>query len=263
MAEGAVLDWRMPVLPLSVRLALWTTAAFHGYLSLEQALAQAHRDVDLAGDPAARLALWRDLGETAVLVALPRPGDLTGMPRTALEVAGAATCAGECVYVPGMGGVLVPTLASYGPDGDEGIAAAWTAYDSEPVARHVLEAVDPGELEAELTRAVRDGEEALASAAGRPWSSRPREEAQRRLDAGRWGLPDGASPRVMRLLLTAARVAVIADEGLRLAAGGPSLDVHSSGRREAGLRRLQAAADRALAGATNVAVMQLAGWRPA
>jgi hypothetical protein len=54
---------------------------------------------------------------------------------------------------------------------------------------------------------------------------------------------------------------VIVEEGLRLAAT-PSLDVHSSGRREVGLRSLQSVADRVLAGSTNLAVMELAGWRP-
>jgi hypothetical protein len=62
-------------------------------------------------------------------------------------------------------------------------------------------------------------------------------------------------------MLSAARVGIIVDEGLRLAAT-PSLDVHWSGRREVGLRSLQSVADRALAGATNLAVMDLAGWRP-
>lgn len=253
----------MPVLPLSVRLALWSTASFHGQIGLDEAVARAHPDVEPTGDLTARLALWRDLGESAVLVALPRPGDLAGMPRAALAVAGAAASAGECVFVPGMGGLLVPTLGSYGPDGDEGTVAAWTAYDSEPVAPQVLQAISLGELEVELGQAVRDGAEVLEATAGRPWSAGPREEAQRRLDAGRWGVPEGAPPRALRLILTAARVGVIADEGLRLAAGGPSLDLHSSGRREVGLRRLQASADRALAGAVNVAVMQLAGWGPA
>ncbi len=254
----------MPALPLSVRLALWVTAAFHGHTDLDEAIARAHPDVDdVSGDAPGRLALWRDLGESAVLVALPRPGDLTGMPRAGLEAAGAAAHAGECIYVPGMGGLLVPTLSTYGPPGDEGLAAEWTAYEGEPVARHVLEAVNLGELERAFALAVRDGAETLAAVGGRPWSSAPRDEAERRLGGGADGLPSATPPRATHLMLMAARVAVIVDEGLQLAAAGPALDLHASNRREGGLRSLQAAADRALAGATNAAVMELAGWRSA
>ena len=252
----------MPAFPLSVRFALWATVSVRGELGPDDAVARSHPDVDdLAGEPAGRLELWRDFGESAVLVALPRPGDLTGMPRTPLDAAGAAAEAGECVFVPGMGGLLVPTLTSFGPEGDEGTAVEWVAYDSEPVPRHRLEALSLRELDHELAEAVRDGSAALEAIDGRPWSGQPREQTERRLESRTWGVPPGTSPRALRLMLMAARVAVIVDEGLRLAAT-PSLDVYSSGQREVGLRSLQTVADRALSGATNLAVMELAGWRP-
>ncbi len=253
----------MPALPVSVRLALWSTAALHGRLDLDEAMARAHPDLDDYTGDLGTVQLWRDLGESAVLVALPRPGDLTGMPRAAVEVSAAAAEVGECVYVAGMGGLLVPTLSTFGPDGDEGTAARWTAFDAEPVARHVLESVSLAELERQLNEAVHDGAATLEAADGRPWSPQPRSDADRRLGEGRWGLPDDLPPRAVRLMATAARVGVIAHEGLQLAAAGPALDLHSSTQRESGLRALQSAADAALAGATNVAVMTLAGWRPA
>ena len=252
----------MPALPLSVRFALWATSAVRGQVDPDDAVVAAHPDVDdITGEPAGRLELWRDYGESAVLVALPRPGDLTGMPRAELPASGAAAAAGECVFVPGMGGLLVPTLTSFGPEGDEGISVDWVAYDSEPVPRHRLEALSLRELDHELAEAVRDGAAALEAVDGRPWSAQPREHTERRLESRTWGVPAATSPRALRLMLMAARVGVIVDEGLRLAAT-PSLDVHSSGRREIGLRSLQSVADRALAGATNLAVMQLADWRP-
>jgi hypothetical protein len=96
---------------------------------------------------------------------------------------------------------------------------------------------------------------------GRPWSAQPREYTERRLETRTWAVPPTTSPRALRLMLSAARVGIIVDEGLRLAAA-PSFDVHSSGRREGGLRSLQSVAFRVLAGATNLAVMELAGWRP-
>ena len=264
----------MPALPLSVRFALWATAAVHDRSeadagagsAVDRAVAGAHPDVDhVTGDPGARLELWRDFGESAVLVALPRPGDLTGMPRCSLDASGAAAVAGECVYVAGMGGLLVPTMSTFGPVDDEGTAVEWTAYDSEPVPRYQLEALSLRDLERELTQSVQDGADALEAVEGRPWSSAPRESTERRLGARtmtQLGVPEGTSPRALRAMLSAARVSVIVDEGLRLAAT-PSLDLYSSGRREVGLRSLQSVADRVLAGATNLAVMELAGWRPA
>jgi hypothetical protein len=258
----------MPALPLSVRFALWGTTALRGGLQpadLDEVVRAAHPDVDhVTGDPADRLALWRDFGESAVLVALPRPGDLTGMPRTSLDASGAAATAGECVFVAGMGGLLVPTLSTFGPVDDEGVQADWTAYDGEPVPRYQLEALSLRDLDRELTQGVRDGADALQAVEGRPWSATPREDTERRLgsrEMTQLGVPAETSPRALRVMLSAARVGVIVDAGLRLAAT-PSLDLHSSGRREAGLRSLQRIADRALAGATNLAVMELAGWRP-
>jgi hypothetical protein len=252
----------MPALPLSVRFALWATVAVRGEVDPDDAVVAAHPDVDhVTGEPAGRLELWRDFGESAVLVALPRPGDLTGMPRAGLDGAGAAADSGECVFVPGMGGLLVPTVTSFGPEGDEGTAVDWTAYDSEPVPRHRLEALSLRELDHELAEAVRNGSATLEAVDGLPWTPQPREQTERRLDLRTWAVPPDTSPRALRLMLMAARVGVIVDEGLRLAAT-PALDVHSSGHREVGLRSLQSVGDRVLAGATNLAVMELAGWRP-
>ncbi len=259
----------MPALPLSVRFALWATTALRtgpaAALDVGVAVAAAHPDLDhVTGDPGARIELWRDFGESAVLVALPRPGDLTGMPHTGLDASGAAATAGECVFVAGMGGLLVPTISTFGPVDDEGRQAQWSAYDSEPVPRYQLEALSLRDLDRELAQAVRDGADALEAVEGRPWSSAPREDTERRLGSRamtRLGVPDDTSPRALRAMLSAARVGVIVDEGLRLAAT-PTLDLYSSGRREMGLRSLQTVADRVLAGAANLAVMELAGWRP-
>ena len=249
-------------LPLSVRFALWATTAVAGAVDPDDAVAAAHADVDdVGGEPAGRLELWRDFGESAVLVALPRPGDLTGMPRAGLDGSGAAATAGECVYVPGMGGLLVPEVTRFGPQDDEGTAVTWQAYDSEPVPRHRLEALSLSELDHELAAAVRNGAAGLEELEGRPWSTGPREHTERRLGTRPWGVPETTSPRALRVMLSAARVGIIVDEGLPLA-GTPALAAHSSARREVGLRSLQSTAARVLAGATTLAAMELAGWRP-
>lgn len=254
----------MSALPVSVRLALWGTLALAGRVGAADVVQLAHPDVDaVAGDPAGRLELWRDLGEQVVLVALPHPGDLTGMPRCSPDVAGVAADAGECVYVAGIGGLLVPDQAEFGPVGDVGTRVDWQAYEAEPVPRHTLEMLSLSELERELAAAVGEASHDLERVHGRPWSSAPRDSADRRLAAGPWGLPADTSSRALRVMATAARVTTIADEGLVLAASGPALDLHSSRHREMGLRTLQGRADRTLAAAANLAVMDLAGWRPA
>src|SRR6476661_1377386 len=106
----------MPELPASVRLSLWTTHAWATGSALENAVRRALPDVDHVEGDLDRLALWRDLGERALLVALPAPGDLVGMPRAAPEVLAAAADGGECVFVPALGGLLVPSISSFGND---------------------------------------------------------------------------------------------------------------------------------------------------
>ena len=90
----------MSSLPLSVRTALWVTAVWHGHgglTDLDEAVAAAHPDFDHVEGDLGRLLLWRELGESALLVALPRPGDLSGMPRVTPEVAGAAAAATSAI----------------------------------------------------------------------------------------------------------------------------------------------------------------------
>ncbi len=182
------------VLPASVRLAPWMTAAFRGDVHLDTALTRAHPGVDNVRGDLVRIREWAELGERTLLVALPRPGDLTGMPRAGPAACAAAAEAGECVFVAGSGGLLVPELSRFGPAGDEGVAATWTAYDSEPVARHVLDALSLADLERALVDLLRRSTAELEQVGGVPWSSDPREEADRSLAGARWGLPDELSP---------------------------------------------------------------------
>src|SRR6476660_3058787 len=104
----------MPELPASVRLALWTTHAWATGGRLEDAMRLATPDADHVAGDLDRLALLRDLGEQALLVALPAPGDLAGLPKAMVEAQGAAADSGECVFVPGIGGMLVPSVSTSG-----------------------------------------------------------------------------------------------------------------------------------------------------
>jgi hypothetical protein len=247
-----------------VRLALWVTAAWHDEVSLRAALARSFPDLDHVAGDLGRLEVWRDLGERALFVALPRPGDISRMPLCSLPAAALAAEAGECVYVPSVGGLLVPKLTEFGPSGDTGWRVDWSAHDAQPVPRHRLEMIDLRDVERTLVSRLRQHTEAFERVGGTPWGTSARAEAETTLDTRPWGLPDHTPSKALRVMSLAATVAALAERARRLTSlGSDGLDVDTSARREALVRSLAADADDALADATNVAVMTLAGWRRA
>ena len=261
----------MPVLPASVRLALWTTLSWQGGLAPAKVLARALPDVDHVAGDLGRLELWHELGEQALFVALPRPGDTTRLPRTSPEALAHAVDTGECVFVASLGGLLVPTVTEYGRAGDTGLRADWTAYDAEPTPRHQLEMLDLGHIERALVTSITRHAADFETTGGAPWDEHHREAAEGAVRHAVWGLPEQIPARAVRVITTAARVGALVDaaavEGVAgavgvVAARGPvaAVDAH---RREQLLRSLAAEADVALGDATNVAVMAMAGWRPA
>jgi len=254
----------MPELPASVRLALWVTVAWNGRLTLREALARAFPDLDHVAGDLARLEVWHDLGERALFVALPRPGDVSRMPLGPVPAAALAAEAGECVFVPMLGGVLVPAVSRFGPAGDEGWRVDWTAHEGHPVPRHRLEMLDLRHVERTLLSQLREHTEAFERVGGAPWGPQARAEAETSLDTRLWGLPENVPPKALRVMALAATVARLAEHARRLTGLGSSgLDSSTNDRRESLVRVLSADADDALADATNVAVMSLAGWRPA
>jgi hypothetical protein len=263
----ATYDDRVPVLPASVRLALWTTAAWNGTggsaPDLPTLLGAALPDVDHVAGDLARLELWHDLGERALLVALPAPGDLAGLPTAAPEARGAAATAGECVYVPGLGGMLVPTVAGYGqgPGPDSGTRVDWQAFDADPVPRHRVEALEASSLERHLRQELLVATERLEAVGGRPFAAQVSRELADAALGGEWGLPPGLPSRALRAITVAGSVGRVVD----LALDGPddALDAGTSQARRHLLLGLQRTADRALADAANAASAVLAGWRPA
>ncbi|GAA6526793.1 hypothetical protein [Intrasporangium sp. DVR] len=254
----------MSELPASVRLALWVTAAWNGAVSPSDALARSFPDLDHVAGDLGRLDVWRDLGERALFVALPRPGDTSRMPRCSVPAAALAAEAGECVFVPSIGGLLIPTVAPFGPEGDTGWRADWFAHDAQPVPRHRLEMIDLRDVERTLLTGLRELTEAFERVGGAPWSGAGRSEAEAALDSHGWGLPDDTPARALRVMALAATAGRLADRAARLTAlGSDGLDAGTSVTREVLLRQLSGHSDDALADATNVAVMSLAGWRPA
>jgi hypothetical protein len=252
----------MSTLPVCVRLALWATAAYAGQLRVEDVLHRAHPDLDHVSGDLDRLRLWRDLGERAVLVALPRPGNLGGMPGGSPELIAAATDAGECVYVPGVGGALVPTIEAFGPPGDQGTRVTWCAYEADPVPAHTLEALSLGEIEVGFRQKLMEHTRAIEALDAGQWAGSPfRAMADERL-AGRWGLPEGLPSRATRIITMAALVGVATELGLSVHAQSQVLTAMVAEQRRRVLTDLDATAEAAMAAAATVAALSMAGLRP-
>lgn len=251
----------MSVLPVSVRLALWATAAYAGQLRIEDVSDRAHPDIDHVVGDLHRLSLWHDMGERAVLVALPRPGNLSGMPRGSPELIAAATEAGECVYVPSLGGALVPAFEHFGPAGDRGTQVTWTAYDCDPVPTHILEALSLNEIELRLRQDLLEATARIDALDIKPWNAMLRSLADD-LGASVWGLPSGLPRRAQSIMATAAQIGVATDLGLSIYAESQVLTSQLTGQRRRLLTDLSAIADTAMASAATVAALWMAGLRP-
>lgn len=273
----------MPELPASVRLSLWTTYAWSsGTIAgtnagtssgtssgsrswLDDVLRRALPDLDHVAGDLDRLTVWHEMGEQALLVALPSPGDLSGMPAASAAAQAIAAEVGECVFVPGVGGMLVPTMSSYGSGSggslDLGTRVDWTAYDADPVPRHRLEALEPSQLERHLREAIAAATASLDAVGGQPFGATAARELADAALGGRWGLPPGLPGRPARVIGLAGTVSQVVDVALE--AGDGALTVTTAAARHTVLLRLRRAADEALAAATNAACAVLAGWRPA
>lgn len=262
IAAGGTYHESVSVLPVCVRLSLWSTAAYAGRLPVEEAVNRAHPDLDQVTGNLDRLSLWRTLGERVVLVALPRPGNLSGMPRGSAEFIAAATEAGECVYVPGIGGALVPTIEHFGPADDQGTRVGWSAYDCDPVAAHTLEALSLSELEKQFRQELTEQTAAIEALDARPWAGSPFRSMADSLSIGQWGLPDGLPPRAATIITMAALVNVATGLGLSDQAQSQVLTGTLAQRRRMALTHLDASADLAMAGAATVAALSIAGLRP-
>lgn len=251
----------MSSLPVSVRMALWTTAAYAGRVDLSRVLTLAAPDVPCHGGRLDCLRLWRDLGEKAVLVALPRPGDVTGLPRGSAGFVDAATAVGECVYVAGLGASLVPRWGYAGGPGERSQMLTWGVHDCEPMPIHRLEALSLREVDSTLRAEVASAVTDLEALDAHPWDSRGLRQLADVELAGSLGLPDGLPNRALRVISLAANLGTVADLGLERLGDTHSLAVTTA--RRSRLRQLQAVADASLAQGACVAAMTLAGWRSA
>lgn len=258
---------RMTELPASVRLALWVTAAWKGGepgLTLEQAVARAHPDIDHVAGDLDRLDLWHQLGEQALFVALPRSGDLTSLPGMDSDVRDLAVEAGEAVYAAGLGGLLIPRTSSFGSASDTGWRTDWTAHDADPVPTHRIEQLDIGMIERDLRSGLAQLTDRLEEVGSTSWSTRSPTGARLGGDSDDdWAIPD-LPPRIRRTIALAADIGAVVESayaGDHVTSG--AVTAASAVGREWLVRDVAALADRALTQAANVGVMTLAGWRPA
>ena len=265
----AVLD-----LPRSARLAAWGTGVLSADVPLEPAVAAVLRDDEphavsfeegasalpgLPGTPDDVRTLLAALAECAhtagggrLLLALPVPGDPRGLPGPA-AVNVAALEAGECVVAELDGcaqrWALVPEVTEFGSVWEPGALVTWRVLGA--AARRAPESSSVAESERELRVALSTATQALATLDVARW----REDAADRIAAVRDGglardaVPAGTSPRVTRVLQTAARVLAIVD--LATEDDGAAITSLEATSRARALREVAGVARRALVAAVN------------
>ncbi len=250
----------MSSLPASVRLSLWVTAAWSGHLDVDEAVRRALPDLDHVDGDVAYFRLWQELGERVLACALPRPGDVRGVPQGNPELLAAATESGECVYVPGIGGAVVVQLEEFGPEGDVGTMAHLTAYDCDPVPVHRLEQLHATQIERAFRQDLLAAAGALEGLDIQPWAgSTLRAQADDHVDFTDWGLPPGLPGKAVRVLQQAALVGAAIDLGITTS---PAVGAQEDRARHRLLRDLQQATDAAMADACTIAALALAGMHP-
>ncbi len=197
------------------------------------------------------LAALRTQGVRGLLLVLPVPGDLRGLPGPP-AFNGPALDAGEAVLLLGAEPVgMVPELTLTDPDGPPGVAVHWAAHSVEPRIGTNLPSL--GEAELQLTETLREVTEALACLDLARWRPQIAESlAGIRAGNGTVGLAPGYPGRAHRVLASAQRISAIAalvEEDHDAGVGTGIL-----GARDALLRQLSGAARYATLAAFNSVV---------
>ncbi|MGQ0467325.1 MAG: hypothetical protein ACT4QG_18655 [Sporichthyaceae bacterium] len=242
----------------SGRLVAWGNAVLAGLVSPDTAADKVQGDdrVHRIALPANAetlpvfLAGLRPRGVRGLLLVLPVPGDVRGLPGPASFNADAVV-AGEAVLLLGeQPGGLTPST-SRDPDGPPGVSTVWAAS---PIDRRVgTDLPSLSEAERQLTETLREVTEALAGLDLARWRPQIAEAlAGIRAGDGCVGLAPGYPGRAHRVLASAQRISAIAD----LVAAEPDAGIGTGilGTRDALLRQLSAAARHATLAAFNSVV---------
>jgi hypothetical protein len=195
------------------------------------------------------LIAWRQ-ARAQVMLALPVPGDVRGLPGPA-PFRAAALDAGQAVFGGGVG--VVPLLIDHRPS-SAAPTLIWQRYDvDEPVNDH-LSVVD---AQHDLTEAIRECASALAATRIAGTATVGSELSDARHAGERINLPPGFPPRAVALIAQAERLAaVLALAGVTAAgsASGSAADDLAADRRAETLRPLTVAVRRARLAGYNAAI---------
>jgi hypothetical protein len=168
----------------------------------------------------------------------------------------------RCVYVPGVGGALVPTIEHFGPAGDQGTQVTWTAYNCDPVPAHTLEGLSLNEIELGFRQDLAAHTRAIEALDATPWAGSAFRSMADQRSTSQWGLPDGLPRRATNVITMAALIGVATELGLSAEAQSQVLTSVIAEQRRVLLTDLDAIADTALAAAATAAALSMAGLLP-
>ncbi|MEP6762600.1 MAG: hypothetical protein ABJA93_14705 [Sporichthyaceae bacterium] len=232
----------MPDLPAAARLVAWGNACLTGAVSPDEAAERVTGPTDptnrvfgLPGESGGvsltyALARLRAIGATSMRLALPRPGDVSGLPgppsfnERALASGAAALAAG-----PTPLGLLAESRG------------AWTVHQ---VAQDVRTPVALADAERDLNRVMHSSTARLVHLDVARWQPAAAEVLAHQRQATRSPLPAKAAPRAAQVLDTALRLMSIVDVA-RADDGAAVSGAEMTARREV-LRDLETAARRAV-----------------
>lgn len=243
----------------SGRLVAWANAVLAGQVSPDTAADRIqgedlqHRLCRVGGVEQSLplfLASMRSAGVRGLLLVLPVPGDLRGLPGPA-GFNSPALDAGEAVLLLGEEPRGLTPALFRDPDGPPGTCVTWTAHAVE--RRIGTDLPSLGEAERQLTETLREVTEALASLDLARWRPQIAESlAGIRSGDGAVGLAPGYPGRAHRVLASAQRIAAIAALVENDPDGGAGTGI--LGTRDALLRQLSGAARYATLAAFNSVV---------
>ena len=190
-------------------------------------------------------------GVPGLVVALPAPGDVLGLPGPPAFNAAAADAREAVLVMPDHGPAigLVPQVTEFGSVCEPGAMVTWQAQAVG--RRRVTDLGSVAEADRELRVALNDATAEVARLDVARW----RDDAADRVAAIRDGglersmLPPSVPQRCVRVLATAARVRAIIE--LASEDDGASVTAHEAQRRAETLRGLDRVSRRAMAAAVN------------
>jgi len=244
----------VPELPAAARLVVWGNACLAGAASPDEAAERVtgpsdatHRVFGLPGEDGGvsmtyALARLRPLGVTSLRLALPRPGDVSGLPgppafnRRALATGAAALAAGTSPL-----GLL-----------DES-RGAWTVHPVQPDPRPPTPL---NEADRDLQRVMRSATARLVHLDVARWQPAAAEVlAHQAAQSTRSPLPRSSPPQSAHLLDTALRLLTIVD--VARADDGAAVSASEMAARREALREVETAARHAVEAACNAGSPQV------